>query len=79
MFNDLLEPDYGINQDPVDDTMITQILLYLDNKDVEEFKIRSKRLMKKYWPHSYREEANLSDLLLKLLRDADTQTEATSL
>lgn len=76
MFSDLLEPDYGVNTEPVDETMITQILLYLDTPDVAEFKSLAKELMKHYWPQTYKEEGNLSDLLLKLMRDVSQSIKA---
>ena len=76
MFTDLLEPDYGENQSPPDDTHISTTLLYYSDEELEEFKKLCKSLMKHYYPTTYM-EANISDLLLKMLRDADAKTKTT--
>lgn len=78
MFTDLLEPDYGENTSPPDDTHISTTLLYYSDEELEEFKKLCKNLMKRYYPTTYMTEGNISDLLLKMLRDANIQTQAIS-
>lgn len=69
MWDDILQPDYGIDTSPPDPTIITQVLLYLDKKDADEFKRLAKKSMMRHWPNTYKEQANLSELILKLLRN----------
>lgn len=74
MLNDFLQPDYGTDESPLDMTRVNQIILYLNDEDTKEFKRLAKEAMKRYWPADYIEKANLSDLLLKMLRDAKNNT-----
>jgi hypothetical protein len=74
MFQDILDEAYPVNNEPKDDTTTIQVMLYFSEPEVEEFKKLSKNLMKRYWPTDYTEKANISDLLLKLLRDANAKT-----
>jgi hypothetical protein len=68
MFKDLLEPDYGVDASPPDDTRITQVILYFNEDDARELKRIAKEAMKIEWPESYTEHGNLSDLYLLLLK-----------
>jgi len=75
MFDDLLEPVYGVDQSPPDDTHIVQVLLYFSEEEAEEFKKLCKQRMKEVWPTSYTEKGNISDLLLKILKHGKISVE----
>lgn len=68
MFKDLLEPSYGLDDSPEDNTRITQVILYFDFNDAIELKRLAKEVMKKVWPNTYDKEGNLSLLYLELLK-----------
>lgn len=78
MFEDLLEPVYGVDQSPPDDVHIVQVLLYFSEAEAEEFKTLCKETMKSVWPKDYTTKGNISDLLLTLLRNANIKTQAPS-
>lgn len=67
MFQDLLEPQYGVDQSPPDDTRITQVILYLNAPDAKRLKELAKEALKKEFPEDYMERGNISDLYLHLL------------
>lgn len=79
MFSDILEPQYGEDKSPPDPTKITQIILYFDKPDSLELKRLAKIAMKDFWPGTYIEEGNISDLYLLLLKKhyANTEVKAT--
>ena len=68
MFQDLFEPDYGVDQSPEDKTKITQVILYFDAPDAVELKELAKEAMKKEMTDRYLDQGNLSDLYLIMLR-----------
>lgn len=68
MFSDLLEPEYGEDQSPPDDTRITQVILYYDEADMQLLKQLAKVAMKKEMPGEYLEKGNLSELYLIILK-----------
>jgi len=74
MLDDILQPDYGVDASPLDMTRVNQVILYFNDEDTKELKKTAKELMKKYWPSDYQEKANLSDLILKLVRDASNNS-----
>jgi hypothetical protein len=67
MWDELLEPDYGVDNSPPDGTRITQVILYFDKPEAEEFKRLCKAGIKLEFPQTYRETGNLSDFLLYIL------------
>lgn len=68
LFSDIMEPDYGVDQSPPDDTRITQVILYFNQDEAEELKMLAKEIMKVEYPETYITEGNLSGLYLKILR-----------
>lgn len=68
LFNDLMEPDYGNDNSPVDNTRITQVILYFDEPDAKLLKRLAKEVMKAEMPEDYIQNANLSNLYLLLLK-----------
>lgn len=65
LFGELYEPD----ESPIEDTAITQIILYLDAPDAKEFKRLAKIAMRDKWPTTFSEEGNISELLFILLKE----------
>lgn len=64
----MFEPEYGVDQSPLDPTKITQIILYFDEPDTIELKRLAKEAMKVEFPETFMKEANLSNLYLHLLK-----------
>lgn len=67
MFQDLLEPDYGVNEEPLEASDINQYILYFNDEEFPEFKTLLKRAMRTEFPVSF-QQANVSDTLLLILR-----------
>jgi hypothetical protein len=67
MFNQMLEPDYGVDDSPPDATNINQFIMYFGTEEFVEFKRLMKEAMRKEYPDSYL-TANSSDTMLKILR-----------
>jgi hypothetical protein len=65
---DISEPDYGVNDAPVDGTKITQVILYFDEVEAVLLKKLAKEVMKAEMPEDYIEKGNLSALYLLLLK-----------
>jgi hypothetical protein len=65
----LFEQDWGIDNSPLDDTQITTTLLYFSKEELKEFKKLCKTAMKKEFDIDYQTKGNLSDLLLKVLKE----------
>lgn len=61
----LLEPDNS----PIEDIQIVNTYLYFSKEEHKEFRTIVKKLMKIYYPENYKTEANISDLILKILRE----------
>lgn len=68
LFDDLLEPDYGIDNSPEQDIRITQVILYYDEHDAESLKELAKEAMKIEMPGEFINRGNLSDLYLLILK-----------
>lgn len=68
MFKDLMEPEYGEDQSPPDNTRITQVILYYDEPDVAKLKELAKAAMKVEMPDRFLDVGNLSDLYLLILK-----------
>lgn len=68
LFDDIMEPQYGEDKNPLDGTRVTQIILYFSAEDAAEVKRLAKEVMKAEMPNDYIEKGNISDLYLILLR-----------
>jgi hypothetical protein len=65
----LFEPDWGVDNSPLDQTEITTTILYFSKEELKEFKSLCKTAMKLEYPLVFQKEGNLSDLLLKILQE----------
>jgi len=65
----LFEDDWGINNDPIDNTEITTTILYFSKEELIQFKKLCKEGIKKEFGLEYQQKGNLSDLLLKILNE----------
>jgi hypothetical protein len=65
----LFEQDWGVDNSPLDDTQITTTLLYFSKDELKEFKKLCKTGMKKEFAADFQSKANLSDFLLKVLKE----------
>lgn len=73
---ELFEYDYGKDDSPVDETDITTTILYFSKEELVEFKKHCKVAMKIEFPENFQEKGNISDLLLKILREKYANPEA---
>lgn len=65
---ELFEQDYGKDNSPIDDTQIKQRILYFSKEeDLEFLKLCKKGIKQEFGPSS-NEKGNISDFLLKKLR-----------
>lgn len=60
--------DFPENNDPVDETEISQKIFYYSTKEWKELTKMAKPAMRFYWPDDPFNHGNLSDLFLKLLK-----------
>jgi len=65
----LFDFDYGINNDPIDDTEITTTMLYFSKQELKQFKTLCKTGIKIEFGQDFQQKGNLSDLLLKVLNE----------
>lgn len=65
----LFDTEITKDESPIQDLDITTLILYLSTTELKEFKHLCKEGMKKMLPETYRDEGNVPDLLLKLLRE----------
>jgi len=65
----LFDFDYGINNDPIDDTEITSTMLYFSKQELKQFKALCKTGIKIEFGQDFQQKGNLSDLLLKVLNE----------
>lgn len=65
----LFEDDWGINNDPIDETQITTTLLYFSEDELKEFKKLCKIGFKDIFKDSYIKDGNMSDFILTILRE----------
>ena len=65
----LFDFDYGINNDPIDDTEITTTMLYFSKQELKQFKTLCKTGIKIEFGQAFQQKGNLSDLLLKVLNE----------
>jgi|TARA_R110000737_G_scaffold156394_1_gene185096 hypothetical protein len=65
----LFEDEWGVDESPVDYTEITTTILYFSSDELKEFKQLSKVGIKKEFGQEFQQKGNLSDFLLKILRE----------
>jgi hypothetical protein len=65
----LFEDEWGVDESPVDNTEITTTILYFSSDELKEFKKLSKAGIKKEFGSEFQQKGNLSDFLLKILRE----------
>lgn len=65
----LFEQDWGIDNSELDNTEITTTILYFSKTELVLFKKLCKTGIKKEFGIEYQEKGNLSDLLLKILKE----------
>ena len=64
----LFDDDWGLDQSPIEDVEITTTILYFSRLELKEFKRLCKIGIKKEFGQEYQQKGNLSDLLLKILK-----------
>ena len=64
----LFEDDWGEDNSKIEDPEITQVIFYFSADNANDFKKKSKELMKEYF-EDYINDGNLSDLLLILVKE----------
>jgi hypothetical protein len=65
----LFEDDWGIDKSETDNTEITTTILYFSKEELIEFKKLCKIGIHKTFGTEYQQKGNLSDYLLKILRN----------
>lgn len=69
--DELFAPDYGDDESPEDQTIITTHLLYYSTTELERFKRLCKIVLRKrLGVEVAKEKGNISDLVMQLLEDA---------
>lgn len=66
---ELFAHDYGLDNSPEDQTEITTTLLYFSKEELSEFKRLCKIGIKKEFGADFQQKGNLSDFLLKILKE----------
>jgi hypothetical protein len=64
----LFEDDWGIGNQEIENVEITTTILYFSREELKEFKTLCKKGIKQEFGESYQQKGNLSDLLLKILK-----------
>lgn len=64
----LFEDEWGVDESPIEEVEITTTLLYFSKAELKEFKALCKKGIKIEFQEDYQQKGNLSDLLLKLLK-----------
>lgn len=65
----LFEYEFEQNTEPIDNTEITGTLLYYTKENRKEFKLLCKKGMEQTYTKEQLQEANISDFILKTLKD----------
>ena len=65
----LFEDEWGVDDSPLENVEITTTILYFSKQELEEFKSLCKIGIKEYFKEEYQQKGNISDFLLKILRD----------
>jgi hypothetical protein len=64
----LFDDNWGVDNSPIEDVEITTTILYFSRTELKEFKRLCKKGIKQEFGEEYQQKGNLSDLLLKILR-----------
>ena len=64
----LFDDEWGVDESPIEDIEITTTILYFSRLELKEFKALCKKGIKKEFGEDYQQKGNLSDLILKLLK-----------
>jgi hypothetical protein len=64
----LFDDNWGIDESPIEDVEITTTILYFSRQELKEFKSLCKKGIQKEFGEQYQQKGNLSDLLLKVLK-----------
>lgn len=64
----LFEDNWGVDNSAIEDVEITTTLLYFSRKELKEFKTLCKKGIRVEFGEEYQQKGNLSDLLLKILK-----------
>ena len=65
----LFEQDWGVDTSHIDNTVITTTILYFSKEELTQFKKLCKEGIKKEFGEEYQQKGNLSDFLLKILKE----------
>ena len=65
----LFEDDWGVDNSPIENVEITTKMIYFSRQELKEFKTLCKKGIKKEFGQEYQQKGNLSDLLLKVLKE----------
>jgi len=65
----LFEDNWGVDTSPIEDIEITTTILYFSRQELKEFKTLCKKGIKKEFGEEYQQKGNLSDFLLKILKE----------
>ena len=65
----LFEDDWGVDNSPIENVEITTTMLYFSRQELKEFKTLCKKGIKEEFGQEYQQKGNLSDLLLKVLKE----------
>jgi len=65
----LFDDNWGVDNSPIEDIEITTTILYFSRQELKEFKNLSKKGIKKEFGEDYQQKGNLSDFLLKILKE----------
>lgn len=64
----LFDDNWGVDNSPIEDVEITTTILYFSRTELKEFKRLCKKGIKQEFGEEYQQKGNLSDLLLKILK-----------
>ncbi len=64
----LFDDEWGVDESPIENVEITTTLLYFSKEELKEFKKLCKTGIKKEFGEEFQQKGNLSDFLLKILR-----------
>ena len=64
----LFEDEWGVDESPIEDVEITTTMLYFSKPELKEFKALCNKGIMIEFQEDYQQKGNLSDLLLKVLK-----------
>ena len=69
----LFEDDWGVDESPIEETVITTTILYFSEEELKEFKRLCKAGIKNMYQQDFQQKGNLSDYFLTILRQANEE------